>query len=166
MNAPLTIEALIDCIRESTRMVTVCAPSNDDSPWRPENWTSWSMAIVDPDGLIESLQKMMIRTPEHSPLESADTGPAAKVAKGANKQKAPTGFVKKITQIISEQLGVHKNFVTVVSRLEDFGIDSLDEIEIVMAIEDEFGVELLDEEIIHVRTVQDILDLPTLQKFK
>ena len=53
---------------------------------------------------------------------------------------------KRVIQILAVQLGVEENVVTDTAQLiSDLGADSLDHIEIVMAIEDEFGVEIPDD---------------------
>lgn len=53
----------------------------------------------------------------------------------------------KVQDIIAQQLGVDKNEVTLkASFTEDLGADSLDTVELVMAIEEEFGIEIPDEE--------------------
>jgi acyl carrier protein len=67
---------------------------------------------------------------------------------------------KRITTIIAEQLGIEESMVTPQAKLaDDLGSDSLDEIELVMAIEDEFGIELTDEDAEKCATVQDVFDL-------
>ena len=56
-------------------------------------------------------------------------------------------IVEKVKQIISEQLGVDENEVTPsASFVDDLGADSLDQVELVMALEEHFGVEIPDED--------------------
>ena len=53
----------------------------------------------------------------------------------------------KIKQIIADQLGVKKEEVTDNAKfVDDLGADSLDTVELVMALEEEFGIEIPDEE--------------------
>ncbi|MES1979593.1 MAG: acyl carrier protein [Pseudomonadota bacterium] len=67
---------------------------------------------------------------------------------------------KRITKVIAEQLGINENFVLPSSNIiADFGADSLDAIELVMALEDEFGIELVDDECEKCATVQDVFNL-------
>jgi len=62
----------------------------------------------------------------------------------------------KVKEIIVEQLGVNAEQVTPeASFVEDLGADSLDQVELVMAFEEEFGVEIPDEEAEKIRTVGD-----------
>ncbi|ARC53251.1 acyl carrier protein [Candidatus Riesia pediculischaeffi] len=62
---------------------------------------------------------------------------------------------KKIKKIISDQLGVkQENILDDSSFVEDLGADSLDTVELVMALEEEFGVEIPDEEAEKITTVQ------------
>jgi len=65
-------------------------------------------------------------------------------------------LVEKIKQIISEQLGVDEAEVTSsASFVDDLGADSLDQVELVMAFEEAFGLEISDEDAEKMRTVQD-----------
>jgi len=64
----------------------------------------------------------------------------------------------KIKQIIAEQLGVKKEEVTDNAKfVDDLGADSLDTVELVMALEEEFGVEIPDEDAEKLMTVGDAL---------
>lgn len=76
---------------------------------------------------------------------------------------AATQFLERIIKTVSEQLGFPKNEITAMSKLRaDLGADSLDLIELVMAVEDEFNIEITDEEAEEVVTVGDILHVPSL----
>lgn len=64
----------------------------------------------------------------------------------------------KVKKIIIEQLGVDESEVTPdASFLEDLGADSLDTVELVMALEEEFGVEIPDEDAEKIATVKDAI---------
>ncbi|MBV9574525.1 MAG: acyl carrier protein [Acidobacteriales bacterium] len=63
---------------------------------------------------------------------------------------------EKVKQIIAEQLGVDESEVTPsASFVDDLGADSLDQVELVMALEEAFNLEISDEEAEKIRTVQD-----------
>ncbi|MBL7130755.1 MAG: acyl carrier protein [Candidatus Omnitrophica bacterium] len=63
---------------------------------------------------------------------------------------------EKIKSIIAEQLGVKPEEVTPqASFIEDLGADSLDTVELVMALEEEFGIEIPDEDAEKMATVGD-----------
>lgn len=65
----------------------------------------------------------------------------------------------KVTDIISNQLGVDKEIVTPEANVvDDLGADSLDVVELVMALEEAFDLEIPDEDAEKIRTVKDILD--------
>ena len=65
----------------------------------------------------------------------------------------------KVQGIVSEQLGVEVGEVKAESSfVEDLGADSLDTVELVMALEEEFGVEIPDEEAEKITTVQLAVD--------
>ena len=64
----------------------------------------------------------------------------------------------KVKQIIADQLGVKKEEVTDSAKfVDDLGADSLDTVELVMALEEEFGVEIPDEDAEKLTTVGDAL---------
>lgn len=64
----------------------------------------------------------------------------------------------RIKDIIVEQLGVNEDQVTPDAKLmEDLGADSLDAVELVMAIEEEFGIEVPDDEAEKLTSMGDIL---------
>jgi acyl carrier protein len=65
----------------------------------------------------------------------------------------------KVKKIISEQLGVPEADVKPeASFVNDLGADSLDTVELVMALEEEFGVEIPDEDAEKIGTVQNAID--------
>jgi acyl carrier protein len=66
---------------------------------------------------------------------------------------------KKVKEIVAEQLGKDANEVTnEASFIDDLGADSLDIVELVMAMEDEFGIEIPDEEAEKIKTVGDVIE--------
>ena len=65
----------------------------------------------------------------------------------------------RVKKIIAEQLGVEEGQVTNEKAfVADLGADSLDTVELVMALEDEFGIEIPDEDAEKIRTFQDVLN--------
>ena len=68
--------------------------------------------------------------------------------------------LEKVKGIIVEQLGVAENAVTMeASFIDDLGADSLDIVELVMAIEEEFDIEILDSMLKRMITIGDIIDV-------
>jgi len=66
---------------------------------------------------------------------------------------------EKVKSIIVEQLGINESEVTGdASFIDDLGADSLDTIELVMAFEEAFGIEIPDEAAEKIKTVQDAVD--------
>ena len=66
---------------------------------------------------------------------------------------------ERIKQIVAEQLGVEEDQVTTAaSFMDDLGADSLDTVELVMALEEEFDVEISDEDAEKIQTVQNAID--------
>ncbi len=64
-----------------------------------------------------------------------------------------------VRKIVAEQLGVDEDKVVPEARfIEDLGADSLDTVELVMALEEEFDQEIPDEDAEKIRTVQDAID--------
>jgi acyl carrier protein len=65
---------------------------------------------------------------------------------------------EKVKKIIIDQLGVDEAEVTPEAKfIDDLGADSLDTVELVMALEEEFGVEIPDEDAEKIATVQDAI---------
>lgn len=66
---------------------------------------------------------------------------------------------ERVTEIISNQLGVEKSeVVPEAAFIDDLGADSLDLVELIMAMEEEFDIEIADEEAEKLRTVQDVIN--------
>jgi acyl carrier protein len=66
---------------------------------------------------------------------------------------------ERVKSIIVEQLGVDAEEVTPeASFVEDLGADSLDTVELIMAFEEEFGVEISDDEAEKIRKVKDAVE--------
>jgi acyl carrier protein len=65
---------------------------------------------------------------------------------------------EKLREIISEQLELSEELITMESNLmEDFDADSLDLVDLVMSVEDEFGVEVPEEAVENLKTVGDVV---------
>ena len=65
----------------------------------------------------------------------------------------------KVKKIIAEQLGVEEEEVTSeASFIDDLGADSLDTVELIMAFEEEFGIEIPEEDAEKIATVQNAID--------
>ena len=64
----------------------------------------------------------------------------------------------KVKDIVVEQLGVEADEVQIESTfIDDLGADSLDIVELIMAFEEEFNIEIPDEEAERIKTVQDVV---------
>ena len=65
---------------------------------------------------------------------------------------------EKIRAILAEQLDIEEDRITMDSNLaEDFDADSLDVVDVIMSLEDEFGIEVPDEAIEDLHTVGDVV---------
>jgi len=70
-----------------------------------------------------------------------------------------SGIEERVVKIVAEQLGVNETEVTKpASFVNDLGADSLDTVELVMALEEEFDCEIPDEEAEKITTVQQAID--------
>lgn len=65
---------------------------------------------------------------------------------------------EKVRNILVEQLDVEEDKISMeASIIDDLGADSLDVVDLVMSLEDEFGVEIPDEQVENIKTVGDIV---------
>ena len=66
---------------------------------------------------------------------------------------------EKVRDVVVEQLGVKESEVKPEARfVEDLGADSLDTVELAMAIEEEFGIEISDDDAENAKTVGDVVE--------
>lgn len=66
---------------------------------------------------------------------------------------------EKIQKILADQFEMEEDRIALDSKLEeDFGADSLDSIDLIMSIEDEFEIEVPDDVVENMKTVSDIVD--------
>ncbi len=65
---------------------------------------------------------------------------------------------ERVKKIVAEQLGVKEDIANDASFVDDLGADSLDTVELVMALEEEFECEIPDEEAEKITTVQLAID--------
>ncbi|MDP2853528.1 MAG: acyl carrier protein [Smithellaceae bacterium] len=66
---------------------------------------------------------------------------------------------EKVIQLVMEQLDVTREQCKLeASFIDDLGADSLDLVELIMEMEEKFGVEIADEELEKIRTIQDVVD--------
>ena len=64
---------------------------------------------------------------------------------------------EKIAELLAKQLGIAKDSITMESEIiKDLGADSLDIVEMLMGLEEEFGIEVSEDEAVALRTVGDI----------
>lgn len=69
---------------------------------------------------------------------------------------------EKVCKMLAEQLGVEAETIRPEQEVvKDLGADSLDVVELMMALEDEYGIALPENEVENVKTVQDIVDMMT-----
>lgn len=74
---------------------------------------------------------------------------------------------EKVIEVIMEQLDVtREQCLPEASFINDLGADSLDLMELIMEMEENFGVEISDEELQNLRTIQDVIDYIRIREVK
>ncbi len=69
-------------------------------------------------------------------------------------------IIDKVKELVAEQLGISKDTITEESNIiEDLGADSLDVIEMLMTLEEEYGITIPDEKISQIKTIGQIVEL-------
>lgn len=66
--------------------------------------------------------------------------------------------LEKLTTILADQLGIEENAISEDTALEELGADSLALVEMVMSVEEEFDIQIEDEDMEKFKTVGDVLD--------
>lgn len=64
----------------------------------------------------------------------------------------------KIIVLVADKLNVDKNTITDKSSLQELGADSLDLVEIIMKLEEEFGIEINDEDAENLQNINQVID--------
>jgi acyl carrier protein len=99
----------------------------------------------------------------------AKSGPQAISSTNANPNQqqlmSDKSIEARVKDIIVDQLGVNADQVTIEAKfVEDLGADSLDTVELVMAFEEEFDIEVPDEEAEKLQSVGDVITYITSQQ--
>jgi acyl carrier protein len=63
----------------------------------------------------------------------------------------------KVADIIADKLGIDKKTITTTSTLQDLGADSLDLVEIIMKMEEQFGIEISDEDAEKMNNLDEVV---------
>lgn len=74
-------------------------------------------------------------------------------------EKMSADIVERLKNLVSEHLGIEKGDIKPeASIIDDLGADSLDLVELIMALEEEFGIEIGDDQAEKIVTIQDAVD--------
>lgn len=67
-------------------------------------------------------------------------------------------YFKKIREIVAEQLSIDAETITMETSFDELDADSLDVVEVIMALEDEFSIEIPDEEAEKIKNIGAVVD--------
>lgn len=71
---------------------------------------------------------------------------------------SPPEITRKVQEVLATQLGLNESDITPGKTWADLGADSLDEVEVIMAFEEAFGLEMPDEEAESLKTVGELIE--------
>ena len=71
---------------------------------------------------------------------------------------------EKVKAIVIDQLGVDEEEITATTTFQSLNADSLDIVELVMALEEEFNLDIADEEVENIQTIADVVKYVTKSK--
>ncbi len=66
---------------------------------------------------------------------------------------------EKIRMLISEQMSMDENSIDINARFDELGADTLDIVELVMAVEQEFDIEIADEEVEKITSIKELVEI-------
>jgi len=117
------------------------------------------------DEMLDVLESVMARWDKAADADAPELGARLRrVVARARGEVTPLSTFERVKNILVEHLGVDEDKVSPEARLvEDLGADSLDEVELVMAAEDEFAREITDDEAEGIKTVADVVALIALK---
>ncbi|QDH83467.1 hypothetical protein [Achromobacter phage Motura] len=72
---------------------------------------------------------------------------------------------KRIAKVIADYAGIAEEHISADADFEAFDLDSLDEVEIIMEVEDEFMIEIPDDELSNVRTIAQLADIVSAKEY-
>ncbi|GEM_PF-106033 len=108
---------------------------------------------------MSSIEKSV--SEEQNLADGSVESPVASTAQSANDGDS---IEARVTKLVFEQLGTSTKSIESVSQItpslsfvNDLSADSLDTVELVMSLEEEFGIEIVDEEAENIRTVEDAI---------
>eukprot|EP00922_Rhytidocystis_sp_ex-Travisia-forbesii_P021864 GHVS01032023.1.p1 GENE.GHVS01032023.1~~GHVS01032023.1.p1 ORF type:complete len:178 (+),score=51.61 GHVS01032023.1:136-669(+) len=139
------------------------APSSHGAPLKYSSQTSNSLrAASSPYSSSSSPYATAATTPSHLPNFSSSFSAAIRPHNDNNNNNSSqlnAAVLDDVQAVVIEQLGVDKEKVQPESNfIKDLGADSLDSVELVMALEEKFGVDIPDEEATNIKTVQQAVD--------
>ncbi|MFK0278429.1 acyl carrier protein [Ensifer sp. NPDC090286] len=115
-------------------------------------------------GAVFALRLCVLTPAKSTPSPAVTAEPAYSHGnRGSRVQDVRTNFAEishRLIELVSQHMGIHENKVTLETRfVDDLNIDSLDVVELVMASEEEFRIQISDEEAGEIHSVTDALTL-------
>jgi acyl carrier protein len=105
---------------------------------------------------VPELRRRQVAAPDLCPLRLLQG--QGNCCKGPGDYLSEDSIESKVIQIIAEQLSLREDEIKAESRfVDDLGADSLDIVELIMEMEEEFDIEIPDEEVEKMITVQDVV---------
>jgi acyl carrier protein len=135
------------------------------SPQAPASWTTLGALIAAPVAMATYFLRKSENQKRASLVDPIDLASTGAVWRMMNVVASPELY-EKVRNIVCEELGIDKEKATPNANVQELGADSLDLVELIMKLEEDFGIEIPEEVSMKITTIQEAADAVAKQQAK